>query len=185
MTPVSRTHLRGGPRQMQFASESLTQSTAHSTQYYDSSMSLAAFVERRFIPEHVAKKSLSGQRHYHALLKYVLTPETVDRLFIPYLGVVTTRLKSLPNWAYLDHLKLSDIDISHVRRVTACAMERGYSRQTVKHIKNVISMIISHAKRVHMYSGDNPAREIELPCAECKTSHNLTIFQAKALLGAM
>ena len=41
-------------------------------------VSTARFVETCFIPSHVALKTQAGRTHYHAILKHVLRPETVD-----------------------------------------------------------------------------------------------------------
>ena len=46
-------------------------------------MTLGFFVETKFIPEHVEHKTRSGQTHYQAMLKHLLTPELVNHLFDP------------------------------------------------------------------------------------------------------
>jgi hypothetical protein len=129
----------------------------------DSTRCLADFVERQFIPNHVEHKSLAGRTHYHAILKHVLKPETVDRLFTPYVGIGKARLKALPDWPYLDEVRLCDLSPDHVRHLTTSASARGYSHQTVKHIRNVMSAMISHARRERMFMGVNPISEVELP----------------------
>jgi hypothetical protein len=72
-------------------------------------VSTVKFIENCFIPNHVARKTETGRSHYHAILKYVLRPETVDRLLLPYKGMSRTRLKSIPEWPYLDETRLCDI----------------------------------------------------------------------------
>jgi integrase len=152
---------------------------------HDSSISLAAFIERKFIPHHVELKSLSGRTHYQAILKHILRPETVERLFSPYVATTKARLKAAPDWPYLDDISLCDLNANHVRQLTSSASAHGYSHQTVKHIRNVMSAVVSHARREHMFSGDNPISEVELPPMTHKESHNLTIVEAKAILGMM
>jgi integrase len=151
----------------------------------DSLISLAAFIERKFIPHHVELKSLSGRTHYQAILKHILRPETVERLFTPYVRTAKARLKAAPDWPYLDDTRLCDLNADHVRQLTSSASARGYSHQTVKHIRNVMSAIVSHARREHMFNGDNPISEVELPPMPHKESHNLTIVEAKTILGMM
>src|SRR5271169_2293406 len=129
----------------------------------DSRISLAAFIERKFIPHHVELKSLAGRTHYQAILKHILRPETVERIFSPYVGTAKARLKAAPDWPYLDDIRLCDLNADHVRQLTASASAHGYSHQTVKHIRNVMSAIVSHARREHMFNGDNPISEVELP----------------------
>lgn len=36
--------------------------------FKDSGMSFAAFIEKRFIPDHVEQKSLAGRTHYQSIL---------------------------------------------------------------------------------------------------------------------
>jgi integrase len=173
---------------MQFVSEALEPTDASSLSESandDSTMSLARFIEKRFIPDHVERKSLSGRTHYHAILKHVLRPETVDRLFTPYVGIGRARLKALPEWPYLDHVRLCDISSEHVQQLVTTASTHGYSHQTLKHIRNVVSAIISHAKREHMFDGDSPIADVELPPTSDKAAHNLTIVQAKTMLKLM
>ena len=145
-------------------------------------MPLVAFVEKRFIPDHVEHKSLAGRTHYHAILKHVMKPDVVDRLFAPYVRIAKTRLKAVPDWPYLDNVRLCDLNSDHVRRLTSAASTRGYSPQTVKHIKNVVSAIISHARREGLLGGASPMTAVELPPIVHKKPHDLTIIQAKTIL---
>jgi integrase len=151
----------------------------------DSSMCVADFVQRNFIPNHVEHKSLAGRTHYQAILKHVLKPETVNLLFVSPLGAGKNRLRAVPNWPYVDDVRLCDITPEHIRRLASAGASRGYSYQTNKHIRNVMSAIISHAKRERMFNGENPVAEVELPPPPPKTLHNLTIDQAKTILGLM
>jgi integrase len=151
----------------------------------DSTMCLAKFIERKFIPNHVEHLSLAGRTHYQAILKHVLKPETVDLLFRPYVGIQKARLKALPDWPYLDEVRLCDLKPDHVRQLATSAFTRGYSHQTVKHIRNVMSAIVSHATRERMFTGDNPSSEVDLPLVPGKTSHNLTILETKTILRLM
>jgi integrase len=169
----------------EFAAPSEALLSAWTPAVEDAAVSLATFIERKFIPNHVERKTLAGRTHYQAILKHVLRPETVDRFFVPYVGVPKARLKALPDWPYLDDVRLCDITPDHVRRVTSSALAHGYSPQTVKHIRNVIGATISHAKREGMFSGDNPISKVELPPIVRRTSHNLSIAQAKMILGMM
>src|SRR5579864_8698556 len=143
----------------------------------NAAMCLASFIEKMFIPDHVEHLSLAGRTHYRAMLKHVLKPETVDGLFRPYDGIRKARLKALPDWPYLDQVRLCDLSSDHVRRLTTSASARGYSHQTIKHIKNTMSAIVSHAKKTRMFSGDNPISNVNLPPEPGRTSHNLTIAE--------
>jgi integrase len=177
-----------GGEPMQYVSEALATRDVSSRSKVptdDPTMCLAGFIEKKFIPEHVEHKSLSGRTHYHAILKHLIEPETVDRIFSPYVGIGKARLKALPDWPYLDHVRLCDLTPDHVRQIVASASAHGYSHQTLKHIRNVVSAIISHAKRERMFSGDSPVSDVELPPTHQKASHNLTLIQAKTMLKLM
>jgi integrase len=147
-------------------------------------MTLGFFVETKFIPEHVEHKTPSGRTHYQAILKHLLTPELVNRMFDPG-KERQARLKSVPGWPYLDDIRLCDIRPDHVRQIISSAFDRGYSAQTVKHIKNVIFAVISHAQREGCFSGSNPVTQVKLPRAAGKVHQNLTIDQTKAMLELM
>jgi integrase len=151
----------------------------------DSRMTFACFVESKFIPEHVSYKTLAGKTHYQAILKHLLRPETVSQFFDPQ-QVTKGRLKSAPDWPYLDEVRLCDFSPGHVRRLIASGFAKGYSAQTVKHIRNVISAIISHAQREGCFNGTNPVTLVKLPPqAACKIEHNLTIRQTKEMFELM
>jgi integrase len=151
----------------------------------DPSILLATFIEWKFIPDHVQHKSLAGRTHYQAILKHVLKPETVDRLFAPYVGALKARLKTLPDWPYLDEVRLCDLNPEHIRQLTRSASMRGYSHQTIKHIRSVMSAVVSHARREMMFNRMNPALEVDLPAKPQKRSHNLTLVEAKSILAMM
>ena len=149
---------------------------------------LADYVEQKFIPDHVYHKTEAGRQHYQAMLKHVLTPEAVDRMFAPYSGASRSRLrtlKTLPDWPYLDQVRMCDLNTDHVRHLTLSASARGYSPQTIKHIKNVLGKVISHARKEGFFSGENPAAEIKLPAVVHRELHKLTIAEAKAILKLM
>ena len=99
-------------------------------------MTVSSFVETKFIPEHVHHKRTAGQTHYKAILKHLLKPETVNRIF-QSAGTVQPRLQALSDWPYLDNVRLCDFTTEHVRRLVSAAFDSHYSWQTVKHIKNV------------------------------------------------
>jgi integrase len=150
----------------------------------DSRMTFAFFVESKFIPEHVEHKTAAGKTHYQAILKHLLKPESVNCMF-GSLSPAKPRLKAVPDWPYLDDVQLCDLKSDHVRQLVLSASDRGYSSQTVKHIRNVLSAIISHAQREGCFSGANPVTLVKLPPIFRETEHNLTIFQTKATLELM
>src|SRR5579863_1705577 len=148
-------------------------------------VSFAEYVEQRFIPNHVSFKADAGRIHYQAILKHVLTPEAVERMFAPYCGMSRSRLKTLPDWPYLDHVRLCDLKADQVRHLTVSASAHGYSPQTIKHIRNVVGKVISHARKEGFFSRENPVSEIKLPVIQQRKVHKLTMAEAKAVLRVM
>jgi integrase len=142
-------------------------------------------VEHKFVPEHVAKKGLSGRTHYQALMKHVLTPDEADRVFHIDSHKSKTRLKGVLDWPYLGDVRLSDVKPGDVQSLISAALARGYSTQTVKHIRSVVSAIFAHAKKTHWFTGDNPAGGTTVPEMTRKETHSLTLAQANEVLGLM
>jgi integrase len=150
-----------------------------------SRISLAEFVGIKFLPEYIEQKSFAGQRHYQAMLKHILRPETVDQLFNSGSTQQKSRLKAVPAWPYLDKVKLCELREHHVRDLTAAAFAQGYSAQTVTHIRNALGVIIAHAKREGLFADENPVSGVELPPICHKRPQDLTVAQAMAMLKMM
>ena len=157
----------------------------HYSSLQNSRMTFLDFVKTRFIPEHVATKGPAGKRHYHAILKHILKPEAADALFDAEPATANKRLTEISDWPYIDEVRLSDIKTDHVRKIISAALDKGYSVQTVKHIRNVIGTVITHATKRRCFSGDNPAFQVPLPRMIRKREENLTVSQAKHVLGVM
>jgi len=150
-----------------------------------SAMKISEFVERFFGPEHVATKELSGRTHYRAILKHVLTPEEVERAFQSGAKKSKTRLNAVPGWPYLGGVRVCDVRPDHVERLIAAAWERGYSSQTVMHIRNVVRAIFAYAKLKQCFVGDNPATVVSVPDMIRKETPALTLAQVERALAAM
>jgi len=148
-------------------------------------MTIAEFVEKAFVPEHVSIKGLAGRTHYRAILKHVITPEEVHRVFKLDSERSRPRLKAIPDWPYLSHLELAQMQPEHIERLMLAAQARGYSMQTVTHIRNVVSAIFSHAKKGKYFHGPNPASQVAVPGMSRKEAHMLSLPQLKAALELM
>jgi site-specific recombinase XerD len=151
----------------------------------DSSGSLADFVERRFIPEYVARKTLAGRAHFQAILKHILTPRLVNRAFGAKTDKGKVRLREIPGWQYLDSMRLDEVTPETIQHLVSTVMRNGYSTQTATHIRNVVCAIFSHALTVGMFSGTNPATGVVLPAMSRKKAHALTLPQLKQVMGLM
>jgi integrase len=150
-----------------------------------SSMTVAEFIERKFVPEYVAFKGFFGRIHYHSMLKHVVNPEQVDRLFSADVAKNKARLRPIEDWPYLGHFPLRDVRPASVQKLTSVALTRGYSTQTVAHIRNVVSTIFAHAKKEMCFSGENPARPVSLPRVNRVEAPTLTRGEIVRLISAM
>lgn len=150
-----------------------------------SRMTVAKFVETRFLPDHVAIKTTPGRRHYQAILKHVLTPEEVESMFGARVEDSRNKLQPKPDWPYLSKLRLCDTNPERVQELIAAAVHSGYSSQTIRHIRNVVGAVFSHALRTRHFSGDNPASLVTLPGMKRKESHALTLAQTIRALELM
>jgi site-specific recombinase XerC len=148
-------------------------------------VTLATYVESRFIPQHVLRKTHAGRLHYHAILKHILNPEAVDRMFSNYMPGTKGRLKASPDGPYLDEVKISDLNNHHVGQLVSFATAQGYSPQTIKHIRNVLGAVISHAREAGLFSGSNPLSGVTLPPIVHRKVQNLTIPETKGVLRMM
>jgi len=167
------------------ALQSVVSQTAEREEELQPGMTITDFVERVFIPEHVATQTASGRTHYQAILKHVLTPEEADRVFRAGSRGSLAKLKAIPDWPYLGNLLLQETRAADVQRLIGAAVARDYSAQTVKHIRNVVASIFTHARKRQLFYGDNPATPVILPKMVRKEAHTLTFSQAKDLLAAM
>lgn len=152
-------------------------------------MTVREFVERKFIPEHVIMLKASGQGHYHALLPHVLD------------GILETRRKfkgakmekgkwgedteAAPRHFGIGDLRLRDVTQEEAQRLVSEAIVRGYSVQTAKHLKNVISAIFTHAEEKDWFTGKNPARFVKLPEMERRPARALSFDELKKLLAGL
>lgn len=142
-------------------------------------MSLAEFVECKFAPEYVSVKRSAGRAHFQTILRYVLTPEAVDRAF----GVKAkadpskVRIKAIPGWPYLDSLMLGDVKPENIQLLISTALQHGYSAQTVIHIRSVLRAVFSHAQMLNYFNGKNPATLAVPPGMARKEAHALTLAQ--------
>ena len=157
----------------------------HANPQSEPASSVGEFIERRFIPEHVAIKRPSGRSYFRTILNHVLPPEQVARAFAAGPENPSNRLKAIPDWPYLESVRLSEVSPEMIQHLTARALEQGYSIQTATHIRNVIRVIFSHAIRTGCYTGANPANFVTLPAMTRKEVHRTHLAQFKEVVHAM
>jgi len=145
-------------------------------------MTVSPFVERRFVPEHVAViLKPAGRKHYATMLPWVLEGVPVKRR--SFKG--TKRGQPLPEIARvcgLGAMRLRDVEYGDVQKLVSEAVRRGYSIQTAKHVRNCVSAIFTHAEKKGWFSGRNPAHFVELPEMVRRPARALTFEELQDLL---
>jgi integrase len=141
---------------------------------------LREFVERKFIPEHVALLKQAGQLHYGLRNEKTGEYGGMFKHILPALG----------------ELKLRDVTPSDLQQfVSGATVEKRKklgkqvvvtrtpaSSQMRLHLKNALSAIFEHAIAIEWLGSRNPAKSIKLPEMQRKQAHALDVDQAKALL---
>jgi len=151
----------------------------------NSQITIASFVERKFLTEHIAGKRSAGKAYYQSMLRHILGPEEVDRILCKKPVQDRRLLKAIPGWPYLGKVRLCDTGPEDVSRLTTAALAHGYSFETVVHIRNVVHAIFAHAQRAGCFWGTNPVSLVKLPERPLRQEPVLTVSKAKDALGIM
>lgn len=148
-------------------------------------MKVREFVERKFLPEHVAMLKPGGRAHYAVHLKIVLDgiPDVKARSRKkPKPGAAQAAIKRLFG---IGAMRLRDVTTEDCQKLVSAAVSRGYSVQYATHVRNAISGIFTHADSKDWFTGRNPAKRVKLPEMERKDLHALTFDQVGALIAAL
>ncbi len=141
-----------------------------------SPITIGAFVETKFIPEYIAFKT-SSRAFYRAMLKHVLIPDEVDRLFGANPEKHYKKLKSIADLPYLSNMRFCDVQPDDIQRLISAAIARGYSARTVSYIRNLIGAIFSHAIQCQYFAGENPVDLVKTPKFRSQKAIKLTPAQ--------
>jgi integrase len=148
-------------------------------------MTVSEFVKQVFIPEHVSAKQLAGRTHYRSMLKHVLPPDEVDRLFDTSAVQSHARLQPIPGWPYIGEYQLGDVRPAEAQRLIEAVLAHGYSTQTVLHVRNVLHSLFEHAVRTGRLTGPNPAGLVTLPPVTRRPVHALPLNRLNEVLERM
>jgi len=147
-------------------------------------MTVRQFVERKFLPEHVAYKKHAGKEHYKSQLPFVL--DGVPEKKLSRGGKTRFRPGEEPRPVSrrfgIGDMRLRDVQREDIQRLVGTMINRGYSVQSAKHVKTVASAIYTHAERAGWHSGANPAKFVNLPEMSRATPHALSFDQLAKLL---
>jgi integrase len=123
---------------------------------------LREFVKERFEPDVVCSCKPAGKRHYGGMLRNHVLPAVGE-------------------------LRMRDFRPQHVYELIKAKLDwRGkdgerLSVQTVTHVRNTLSAIFRHAKRMQAYSGDIPTEGVRLPPLVHAEKRPLTWVQVQAV----
>jgi integrase len=127
-----------------------------------SSRTVAEFVAEIFKPQVVLRCKPTGQAHYNGMLKNHVLPT-------------------------LGEFMMRDVRPQHVYNLIKAKLdwrgEKGerLSVQTITHIRNCVSAVFRHAKRMQAYSGDLPTEGVRLPRLEHAEKLALSWNQVQAI----
>jgi integrase len=147
-------------------------------------LTVREFVERKFIPDHVAYKKHGGKEYYASQLPFVLDGVPDKKLS----RGGKTRFKpgeeppAVARRYGIGGMRLRDVQREDVQRLVRTMVLRGYSTQSLKHVKTVVSAIYTHAEREGWFNGPNPAKFVNLPEMVRATPHALSFQQVVALI---
>jgi integrase len=79
-------------------------------------------------------------------------------------------------------MRLRDVQREDLQQLVGTMLVRGYSTQSAKHVKTVVSAIYTHAQQEGWFSGPNPATFVKLPEMVRATPHALSLQQVVDLL---
>lgn len=122
-------------------------------------LTVEQFVAQHFQAEVVERLKWAGQCHY----RYCLA-------------------KLLP---ILRDVRLRDLHPAHAYRLVQAMEARGYSRQTVTHVKVAGGRIWAHAKSMRFVAGDNPFSVVEMPEEAAKEKQAFSAEQAQRVFARL
>ena len=133
-------------------------------------------MDKKFLPDHVAYKKHGGKEYYGSQLPFVL--DGVPDKKRSRGGKTRFKSGEEPPSVTRRHgiggMRLRDVQREDVQRLVGTMLVRGYSVQSAKHVKTVVSAIYTHAGREGWFNGPNPAKFVNLPEMERATAHALS-----------
>jgi hypothetical protein len=150
----------------------------------ESIMTVCEYVERKFLPDHVAYKKHAGKEHYRSQLPFVLdgVPDQKGSRGGKTRFRPGEEPPPLRRQYGIGGMRLRDVRREDVQQLIGMLLMRGYSVQAAKHVKTVVSAIYTHAQQEGWFSGQNPSKFVKLPEMVRATPHALSFEQLAALL---
>jgi integrase len=118
------------------------------------------FVDSHYKPGHMLTLKPATKAMYHSILRRHILPT-------------------------LEPIPMAEINTKLLQLLIGAKVEAGLSAQTITHIRNIISSVFRHAKRLGFHTGELPTEYLVLPKMQRKERGSLTPQQLRALIGAL
>jgi len=149
------------------------------------SMTVAEFVDRRFIPEYVSHRRTATRLYFQSILKYIVTPARVARAFGNGADRPAKDAQDPSSWPHLDEVLLKDVTPEAIQRLISASIQRGYSPRTATHIRNVLRSLFSFAASTGNFTGTNPASMVAAPTVVRKEPRVLSLDDLRQIMRLM
>ena len=116
------------------------------------------FVDTRFRPDHIQKKREGTSADYESLLRLHILPA-------------------------IGHCQLRDVSRAMVQTILNAKDRSGLSSQRVAHIRNLMSALFRHARRMNFITGELPTYDVIIPEVKAEERPPLNEIQMDLLLG--
>jgi integrase len=156
----------------------------HNVRTPQSVMTIREFVERKFLPEHVANLKIAGRTHYAQQLPFVLdgVPDEKGARGGKTIYKPGEEPPPVLRKFGIGEMRLRDVQREDLQRLVGTMRLRGYSTQSARHVRTVASAIFTHAQKEGWFSERNPVQFVELPEMVRATPHALSFQQIADLL---
>jgi site-specific recombinase XerC len=149
------------------------------------SMTVAEFVDRRFIPEYVSRRRTATRLYFQSILKYIVTPACVARAFGNDPDRPAKNAQEPSSWPHLDAVLLKDVTPEAIQHLISASIQRGYSPRTATHIRNVLRSLFSFAASTGNFTGTNPASMVAAPTVVRKEPRVLSLDDLRQIMRLM
>ena len=148
------------------------------------SMTLAEFVERKFIPEYVSRQRVAARLYVRGILKYLIRPARVAQCFGDAIKS-SKQPRDISNWPYMDSLSLDEVSPAAIQHLISVSLLHGHSPRTATHIRDVIRSIFSYAAVSGDHVGTNPASMVVTPAIVRKKAAVLSLDDLRQVMSMM
>lgn len=150
----------------------------------DPSMTIAEFVQRKFVPEYVSRQRAAARSYFHAILKYILRPANLTQSFVDE-SRSQREQRGISNWPYIDTFALNEVTPEVIQNILSESLRHGHSPRTATHIRDVIRNIFSYASLSGDFTGVNPATLVVTPVIVHREPHVLSLNELRHVLHRM